>query len=208
MKKKLLSGVVTLTLAAAVNAQAASFDITISNMDFGGITPATGILSGNDGVASGSVTSPFNSIDFVITATSVFDTTGPHTWADTNGGTPHQLADGTIIIAGDLINDDRWVLPFSYDFTLDAGQVAFGLSYDWGTEVDVPILAIFDCVDTVCTGTALPIGFGSSLTSQQPVWNGTLTAGAMPSAVPVPAAVWLFGSGLIGLAGVARRKKA
>lgn len=28
------------------------------------------------------------------------------------------------------------------------------------------------------------------------------------SAVPVPAAVWLFGSGLIGLAGFARRKKA
>ena len=28
------------------------------------------------------------------------------------------------------------------------------------------------------------------------------------SAVPVPAAVWLFGSGLIGLIGVARRKKA
>jgi hypothetical protein len=27
-------------------------------------------------------------------------------------------------------------------------------------------------------------------------------------AVPVPAAVWLFGSGLIGLVGIARRKKA
>jgi len=27
------------------------------------------------------------------------------------------------------------------------------------------------------------------------------------SAVPVPAAVWLFGSGLIGLVGVVRRKK-
>jgi len=29
-----------------------------------------------------------------------------------------------------------------------------------------------------------------------------------PSEVPVPAAVWLFGSGLLGLVGVARRKKA
>ena len=28
------------------------------------------------------------------------------------------------------------------------------------------------------------------------------------SSVPVPAAVWLFGSALLGLAGVARRKKA
>ncbi|MDX2458330.1 MAG: VPLPA-CTERM sorting domain-containing protein, partial [Gammaproteobacteria bacterium] len=28
------------------------------------------------------------------------------------------------------------------------------------------------------------------------------------SAVPVPAAVWLFGSGLLGLVGIARRKKA
>ena len=29
-----------------------------------------------------------------------------------------------------------------------------------------------------------------------------------PTAVPVPAAVWLFGSGLLGLIGIARRKKA
>ena len=31
---------------------------------------------------------------------------------------------------------------------------------------------------------------------------------APPPAVPVPAAVWLFGSGLLGLVGIARRKKA
>jgi hypothetical protein len=42
-------------------------------------------------------------------------------------------------------------------------------------------------------------------------WNfdGTnLTYGAAVSTVPVPAAAWLFGSGLIGLVGVARRRKA
>lgn len=38
--------------------------------------------------------------------------------------------------------------------------------------------------------------------------TGQLTYTNAPSAVPVPAAVWLFGSGLIGLAGIARRKKA
>ncbi len=36
--------------------------------------------------------------------------------------------------------------------------------------------------------------------------DATLTADT--TVVPVPAAVWLFGSGLVGLAGVARRKKA
>lgn len=35
----------------------------------------------------------------------------------------------------------------------------------------------------------------------------TITGMAVPSAVPIPAAVWLFGSGLIGLIGIARRRK-
>lgn len=38
------------------------------------------------------------------------------------------------------------------------------------------------------------------------IFNVTITADAAP-AVPVPAAVWLFGSGLLGLVGVARRRK-
>ena len=38
--------------------------------------------------------------------------------------------------------------------------------------------------------------------------NFTLTMTATPvSAVPVPAAVWLFGSGLLGMVGIARRRK-
>ncbi len=37
---------------------------------------------------------------------------------------------------------------------------------------------------------------------------GWLIVSDVPAPVPVPAAVWLFGSGLIGLIGLARRKKA
>lgn len=36
------------------------------------------------------------------------------------------------------------------------------------------------------------------------VWSGSIT----PVPVPVPATAWLFGSGLLGLVGIARRKKA
>jgi len=49
------------------------------------------------------------------------------------------------------------------------------------------------------------------LTELPNVWNLTSTGQltyAAPSAVPVPAAVWLFGSGLLGLVSVARRRKA
>lgn len=42
----------------------------------------------------------------------------------------------------------------------------------------------------------------------QASFDGSTLTLAAPSAVPVPAAVWLFGSGLLGLVGVARRKKA
>jgi len=38
--------------------------------------------------------------------------------------------------------------------------------------------------------------------------NVSISADVETPAVPVPAAVWLFGSGLLGLVGVARRKKA
>ena len=39
-------------------------------------------------------------------------------------------------------------------------------------------------------------------------FNGTVLANETVSTVPVPASVWLFGSGLLGLVCMARRKKA
>jgi hypothetical protein len=49
---------------------------------------------------------------------------------------------------------------------------------------------------------------GSGLTANTTTINFTLDSGVnnAPSAVPVPAAAWLFGSALVGLAGLKRRK--
>jgi len=51
--------------------------------------------------------------------------------------------------------------------------------------------------------------FGSFTLNQTAsnTYNGSFIVNEL-STVPVPAAVWLFGSGLIGLVGIARRKKA
>lgn len=46
-------------------------------------------------------------------------------------------------------------------------------------------------------------GYGGDLL----ITSGAYLPGSLPS-VPIPAAVWLFGSGLLGLIGFARRKKA
>ncbi len=56
------------------------------------------------------------------------------------------------------------------------------------------------------------VDFASAVVTGMADWNlssdGSLTYNAGVSEVPVPAAVWLFGSGLVGLVGIARRKKA
>lgn len=50
---------------------------------------------------------------------------------------------------------------------------------------------------------------GHSLSSDSGFdWNNAFASLPVPSAIPVPGTVWLFGAGLLGLIGVARRKKA
>jgi hypothetical protein len=65
------------------------------------------------------------------------------------------------------------------------------------------------------TGTYSSITFISDAEAFTGTWGFTVGDGDAageppppPAAVPVPAAVWLFGSGLLGLVGMARRKKA
>ncbi len=53
----------------------------------------------------------------------------------------------------------------------------------------------------------IPMAAGGPFAGFNANFNANMTPTPDPSAVPVPAAVWLFGSGLLGLVGIARRKK-
>ena len=88
---------------------------------------------------------------------------------------------------------------FDYTVNLAPGETAFGTYFTWSVNPNIPVVAVFNQDGSAGQGVAMQVG---PFPTQTPTFQGTV------SAVPVPAAVWLFGSGLLGLVGVARRKKA
>lgn len=179
MKKTLVSSAIAMTLGVAGPAAAISVDVT--NMVFGGTYAATGTLT--DSGTFGSMTSvdPFYGQHWTADAVAYFDTTGANNWAGSAG------ADGS----------------WSFNFTLTAGQAAWGTLFEWNMNTNIAVLTVMDCSSgTTCSGVSgYPMQNGP-FSGSNPIFNGTV------SAVPVPAAVWLMGSGLVGLVGVARRRKA
>ena len=183
MKKTLIASAIALTSIAATNANA---DIAITQMNFSGISAASGSVLDAGG---GSFTGSFFG----------------HTW----------VADQ---VTGVLVAGDSWAGSNSlgaFDYTagisnLAAGQNAVGTLFDWSTSVDIPVLAVFECAAGVCTGINTTAG-GAMQTGPfagaTPAFNGTGDLNPKTPEVPVPAAVWLMGSGLLGLVGVARRRK-
>lgn len=138
--------------------------------------------------------------------------------------------DGCLGVPGTEFTPSATVRGYSFDLT-NAGQFGAGVFFDWSTNQNIPVLAVLQItndpttaggvmmvtsVDGRVSGINPPGSYTNSpdgvpgnrmLTSPFPnqtaAFGGTMT----PQAVPVPAAVWLFGSGLLGLVGVARRKK-
>ncbi len=79
--------------------------------------------------------------------------------------------------------------------------------FDWSVNSNIPVAELWDITATGNTATVTAVSAAITTPSPafpgfHPAFNGTI------SAVPVPAAAWLFGSGLLGLVGVARRRKA
>jgi hypothetical protein len=99
------------------------------------------------------------------------------------------------------VDENQW----GGHFLIDWGSVGINMDsvnvWDVSTDLSGTIhLASTDPDGDGILGTAMVDGalIGYS-------WSFDLTLA--PQAVPVPPAVWLFGSGLLGLTGIARRKK-
>lgn len=92
---------------------------------------------------------------------------------------------------------------------LDLGTITVDLSGIFGDHfgADQSLAGIATGTYDDVTG-AYEMSWTKTLTQGHVGEDLTLTFAGQASVVPVPAAAWLFGSGLIGLAGVARRKKA
>lgn len=96
---------------------------------------------------------------------------------------------GTVPVGAGSIGSDQYFVPaIEFNFPLPPIDI-------WGAFGAENLLGLWDACETNCL---------SGITAMRP---GDVHTFAKFSAVPVPAAVWLFGSGLLGLIGVARRKK-
>jgi hypothetical protein len=136
-----------------------------------------------------------------------------------------------------IVGDKAWQkMAGSFSWTYTAGDFENGVGVfseiyvpGWGTDlsglnitidpssIEVSLVQNLDSTNvgvTLKLNEPLTLTTGSLLDLTTSKWedfdggNYPFISGSVePNVVPVPAAVWLFGSGLIGLLGVAKRKK-
>jgi len=117
---------------------------------------------------------------------------------DFTDSTP-DIAAGSLLLSGTF--DSAQI------FSLSSGTFQFTiLGASFSDTKNPALLAFYGLPDVLYTG-GLNLSFSTDATMGVDFTTSSLGSGGITNqAVPVPAALWLFGSGLVGLAGLARRK--
>lgn len=227
MKEKmpvmLLSG--SLFLAMSGSASASLLDFTTANLGVAGGTYNSVVMT-VDGIT---VTITAYTIENdglgAITSTSPLTTAGTGVYVSSssnNIGVKSSSADGTNMDGGASTGDPDEGLLFSFSQPVSLGYINFdsftsASGDDFNLTVDnTLILADYNANDisslvTNVSGQFDEYNFNGITGTEYLFWadgdSDSFRIDQMEvSAVPVPSAVWLFGSGLLGLVGVARRK--
>ncbi|MCK5001950.1 MAG: VPLPA-CTERM sorting domain-containing protein [Gammaproteobacteria bacterium] len=181
MKKTLIASGVAIALGNSMNAEAGTVGITgvwAGTYTFAMFSPGGGPV--------GVPTAPqFWSWDFDAGTISIANTTTFY---------------ASVWTVHDVTFSDRG------DGTYGGTPGSANMLFDWSGSGNRPIEAVWDVTDNG-DGTATVASVSSTIMASSaffPGFHPTFTGNL--SSVPVPAAVWCFGSGLLALIGVARRK--
>jgi hypothetical protein len=128
------------------------------------------------------------------------------------------LLEGNVKITGSIKNDDGMGSMgggklFEADLGSDMSETDYAFTSDligFNTSNITCSSVISQLIPDGCTqygSVYLPLDEGGFDGLMDRYYSSGRAVTSMPSAIPVPAAVWLFGSGLIGLVGMARRRK-
>ena len=186
-----------LTLCAATANAAFIYDI---NRTIGEGTPLEGTVTGfieTNGMLGTLTEGDILNWSITMTSDNLVDTDG-----NVGGFETFNSSTGEIILRGDAVSADSTGLWYDFDLAPSPVGTYFLLQSHSGT-------GNFWCLQTnVCsTGFDKTEHIGINATGGIAEWEARSGKIAFATVIPVPAAVWLFASGLLGLIGVSRLKR-
>ena len=212
-----LAGLITVfsTPAVAVTIDYASS--AGSSIDFdpadgcgGGSVGCFSFSSGNNIViTSGTATSFAGGINGLFGIGTITDTNTPVGNVETapvSGSGTLSIFDGSTVLTADLTWVDLATFGTAGSLNTNGTANLSNIQYT-GSNGDLVALASAGAgMQTATFQFATPTSLTEIFTNRTTQTSTSFSGSIAPSAIPAPAAFWLFGSGLIGLAGVARRR--